>query len=67
MWQKIIKELLNSGLTQAEIAEYSGCSQTVISFLYSGKRRNVRFKTGSAILLLHEERVIKSKIIGNKC
>ena len=55
LWSTMIQKLLDSGLSQHEIAEACNCSQTVISLLYTGKRSNPKYKTGNAIEKLYNE------------
>lgn len=53
-WKVMIEEMMSLGLTQAEIARACGCSQTLISFLRTGRRKNVIFKTGALIISTYE-------------
>lgn len=58
-WQIMIQEMMESGWTQEDIARACDCSQTVISFLKTGKRRNVKFKTG--VKLIETYQILQNK------
>lgn len=57
-WQKIIRDLLDSGLTQVQIAEQCGTSQGYISDLSNGRRTRVGYDLGRALERLHQERSV---------
>lgn len=54
-WGTLIRELMGFGFTQEAIARGCGCSQTAISLLYTGKRKNVKFETGTALISFYEK------------
>ena len=57
-WQNIIKELLSSGLTQAEIAASIGYRQSYISDVLRGRRGiSPGWDFGTKLLALHRARV----------
>lgn len=61
--KKITSELLASGLTQQELADKAGCSQSLISALVRGERgARLSFEIGSSLLNLHKRRCSKRKI-----
>jgi len=54
---ELIQALLNSGLTQVELAEKVGTSQGYISDLLHGRRGiSIGFVLGSKLVALHAER-----------
>ena len=56
MWKKIIHELIDSGLTQTEIAAAVGTSQSHVSALLNGDRQEPRYALGERIRALHAQR-----------
>jgi transcriptional regulator with XRE-family HTH domain len=56
MWTKIITSLLDSGLTQQEIASRVGVAQASISDLKSGKTKQPNWQLGDDLLRLHKQR-----------
>ena len=49
-WQELIKRLIDSGMTQQQIADQVGVTQSVISELSTGKATRPRFETGAALI-----------------
>lgn len=60
-YQKLIKELRDSGLTQREIAQAVGCRNTTISALESGQNRTSRF--GLQLVRLLEQHCPESSLL----
>lgn len=57
MWKDIVTALINSGLTQYEIAARVGISQPHVSDLANGHRgKRIGFELGNKLLALHAER-----------
>lgn len=55
-WPKIIREIQESGLTQAAIAEKADCSQGHISDLLNGRRgKQVSYTVGCKLIALHRK------------
>ena len=55
-WQIIVNNLSDAGLSQAEIANLAGCSQSQIAFLKQGKRGNrLSFEIAKSLILLDEK------------
>jgi transcriptional regulator with XRE-family HTH domain len=52
-WTQIIKDLLNQGFTQPQIAARVGCGQASISGLLLGKTTDPRYALGAAIKAMH--------------
>ncbi|MEK7499827.1 MAG: hypothetical protein AAB649_04440 [Patescibacteria group bacterium] len=52
-WTKIIQDLLDAGLTQAQIADSCATGQSHISGLYRGERKCPNYDLGEKILALH--------------
>lgn len=57
--QKIISELLNSGMTQTAIAKRIGCSQSNVSLIHTGKTKRIKFDIGCALIDLAKDRGIE--------
>lgn len=58
--KKITSELLASGLTQQELADKAGCSQSLISALVRGERgTRLSFEIGVRLVKLHKRRCSK--------
>lgn len=56
-WQKIVIDLLESGMTQQQLASRCGCDQSYISFVKRGEvQGDVRYGIGNALLKLHKQR-----------
>lgn len=53
-WQKLIGDLIESGMTQAQIAESAKCTQAFISDLYRGKKKSCDYEIGSALVRLED-------------
>ena len=51
-WQQVVKDLTNSGMTQAEIAEQCNLSQAAIQYLGSGETKEPKHSTGERLLFL---------------
>lgn len=60
-WKELVAELSKAGLTQKQIADVAGCSQSCIAGLSSGKRGvRVSYEIGVALVRLHK-RVFRSR------
>ena len=55
MINKIIQNLLDSGLTQTEIAKRSNVPQSRISDIASGKQSTISYEAGKRLEALHNE------------
>lgn len=56
-WQQVISDLEASGLTQVEIGQLSGCSQSQVSDLKTGRRgKRLGFDVGTSLSRLWKER-----------
>lgn len=55
-WTKIIRDIMDTGLTQMQIAVLVVSSQSHISFLYRGGRKQPGWSLGDRLLSLHRER-----------
>lgn len=54
--QKIVHQILESGITQVELAKEIGCSQSYISDLLHGRRKGrIGFEIGVALVKVHEK------------
>ena len=56
-WNKIVAEIKETGLTQAQIADAIGVSAGTLSEICSGKVSEPKWSRGDAILAIHAERV----------
>ena len=55
-WAKLIKDLQQAGMTQAEIAASVGCSRPHISDIATGRRgRRMAYEVGAGLVRLHAE------------
>lgn len=57
-WTTIIQDLIDSGMTQADIAKASLTGQSHISGLARGERRQPGWLLGDRLLKLHRERCL---------
>lgn len=56
-WQKIVSEILDSGMTQTELAKQVHCSQNLISNLLTGVRgKRVSYEIGASLVAEHKKR-----------
>lgn len=53
-WQNLVAGLIESGMTQTEIAEAAGCTQAFISGLYTGAKKGCDYDTGVILVRLSE-------------
>lgn len=58
-WNKIVAEIKETGLTQAQIADAIGVSAGTLSEICSGKVSEPKWSRGDALIALHAERVTK--------
>ena len=58
-WNKIVAEIKETGLTQAQIAETIGVAVGTLSEICSGKVSEPKWSRGDALLSLHADRVAK--------
>lgn len=56
-WKKLIAELSDAGVTQAEIAAECGVAQSTISDLHRGASKSPSFDLGSSLVALHTAKV----------
>lgn len=60
--QKIVSELLESGLTQQELADLVPCQQSTISSYLKGTRgKRPSFEIGLRIIDLHKQRCLRNR------
>ena len=63
-WQKLVAELIDSGLTQTGVAEKAECSQNLISDLLHGKRgKRLTYEIGVRLVALHDELTTKAGVV----
>ena len=55
-WTLVIKDLLDSGMTQAQIADACDTGQSHISSIYRGDRKVPNWSLGDRLLALRNER-----------
>lgn len=58
-WNKIVAEIKETGLTQAQIADAIGVAAGTLSETCSGKVSEPKWSRGDALIALHAERVTK--------
>ena len=56
-WKSIVKEMKDCGLTQNQIKAACGCSQSLISGIATGVKKNPSYATGQAMLALHKKAI----------
>jgi transcriptional regulator with XRE-family HTH domain len=56
MFNEIVEKLIQSGMTESEIAAKVGSSQPSINRIRRGKQKNVGYSLGDALLTLLAER-----------
>lgn len=61
MWQQLIRDLKDAGLTQDEIASAIGVTQPTISDLANGKIKNPSFVLGDKLKKLHARKTRKAE------
>lgn len=59
-WQKLIRDVLQTGMTQREVAIAVGVGDSTISELLSGKLKDMYWARGDALLRLHATRTAKA-------
>ena len=52
-WKNLIKELLDSGMTQTEIAKAVGTVQSTVSRMKDGHHPKVEYSVGAKLIQLH--------------
>jgi transcriptional regulator with XRE-family HTH domain len=65
-WTKIISEIVDAGITQAQIAERCGISQPYVSDLMAGKSANPGYALGVALEELHKKRHRKTLTLAKR-
>ena len=58
--QQSIKDILDTGIGQVELASILDCSQTTISFLLNGGTKTTKLELGLRILDMHKK-ITKTK------
>ena len=53
-FKKIIAELIAGGMTQTQIADSCGCSQSTISDIATGEITNPAYRIGAALVALQQ-------------
>jgi len=61
MWKIKIKQLIDAGLTQVEIAAHCSVSQGLISQLFHGKVESLNWEAGDKLNKLHGRIMRKKK------
>lgn len=60
-WQILVNELMAAGITQVQMAQECGCSQSSISDLRSGSIEEPRYAIGQKLIQLHKSKVLRSR------
>ena len=55
-WKQIIKDLLDTGMTQSAIAEQAELTNSMVSELVNGHIKEMFWAKGDALLRLHAEK-----------
>lgn len=56
-WKNLINDLLDSGMTQTEIAKAVGTVQSTVSRMKDGLHPKVEYNVGAKLIQLHAERI----------
>lgn len=59
-WSTLINDLIESGMSQAEISQETGIPNSTISELRSGKTKKVFWDRGESLVQLHSKRLAKA-------
>lgn len=54
-WQELLHGLKARGYTQEEIAKKAGCTQSYISHLKKGKKKECSYRIGEALIKMTKE------------
>lgn len=60
-WKNIIRQLIEGGMKQQQIADAVDAHQSVISDLANGKIMNPRYSIGAKLIALHKRRKAKAE------
>jgi predicted transcriptional regulator len=60
-WQLLVNELMAAGVTQVELAQECGCSQSSISDIRKGDIKHPRFDIGAALVAMHKSKVMRQR------
>jgi len=60
-WNKIVTEIKDTGMTQAQVAEAIDVASGTLSELCSGKITEPKWSKGDALLALHRDRCLSPK------
>lgn len=60
-WMKLIDEIKDTGMTQAEVAEACQCSVGNLSDIRNGNVRNPAYPLGKCLVDLHAKKVVARK------
>jgi len=55
MWGKLIQDIIDSGLSEAQIASEVGVEQPTINRLKNGEHKSTSYETGAALTRLHKK------------
>lgn len=55
-WKSLITELMGAGLSQREIGEHIGLSQSAVSDLVRGRHAHISWERGQQLIALHAAR-----------
>lgn len=60
--QKIVSELVESGLSQSELARQVKVKQPTIWRYISGESKSCKYATGARLIELHRQRVLEGRV-----
>lgn len=61
-WKKLISELMNKGLTQAQIASKTGVPQPTISALLNEKQKELSYLNGNSLVRFHKKAMARREV-----
>lgn len=61
MWKKLIQDLIDSGMTQAEIGREINYKQASVSDLYNEVTKVPRWDVGDALMKLHAKQMRRAR------
>jgi len=59
-WQQIVKDLVKSGMTQAQIGEACGVTQAAVNLVNIGVTKDPKYSFGEKLLVLHAQVLVEA-------
>lgn len=58
-WSEYLQNILDTGMTQHQVAAHVGCCQAVVSAIFSGKTTDPHYSIGIGLVVLGRKRRVK--------